>query len=140
MRKTRTLMAALIAVGMVFAAFAPRFASADVLGGGSQITDCLQIGEIASLGDRQLTIKTKFEKEPKTYTLHLHPECYVMTAKRGVFKKFKELKKGDLVAAYGWYKDGKWNARRIDILDPNDYLVKRLAMDAKAGAYYKHER
>jgi len=50
------------------------------------------------------------------------------------------LKKGDLIAAYGWYRNGKWNARRIDILDKNNYLIKRLAADAKAGFYYKHER
>lgn len=120
--------------------------SAGVLGNGSAITDNLQIGTISKIsgshkvGNRQLTIKTKFEKKSKTYTLDLLPECYVMTADRGVFKKFAELKKGDLIAAYGWYKDGKWNARRIDILDPNDYLIKRLASDAKAGFYYKHER
>ena len=140
MRKALFHLAVMVAAVMAFVAFSPRNSSADVLGNGSAITDCLQVGEITSLGDRQLTIKTKFEKESKSYTLHLHPECYVMTAKRGEFKKFKELKKGDLVAAYGWYKDGKWNARRIDILDPHDYLVKRLAADAKAGVYYKHER
>lgn len=114
--------------------------SADIVGNGSAITDNLQIGAITSIGNRQVTIKTKYEKNAKTYTLDLLPECYVMTAHRGVFKKFKELKKGDLIAAYGWYRNGKWNARRIDILDKNNYLIKRLAADAKAGFYYKHER
>tara|TARA_B100000315_G_scaffold252736_1_gene290121 strand:- start:12588 stop:13022 length:435 start_codon:yes stop_codon:yes gene_type:complete len=119
--------------------------SADIIGNGSHITDNMQIGTITDIKVRlgkgsQLTISTMYEKTAKTYTLHPLPECYVMTADRGVFKKFKELKNGDLIAAYGWYKDGKWNARRIDILDPNDYLVKRLAADAKAGFYYKHER
>lgn len=130
-------LAVAVCVGFSFSA---QFASAGVLGNGSAITDTMQIGEITSIGDRQLTIKTKFEKEAKTYTLHLLPECYVMTADRGQFKKFKELKKGNLIAAYGWHKDGKWNARRIDILNPNDYLIKRLAADAKAGVYMKHER
>jgi hypothetical protein len=109
------------------------------LGKGSAVTDTLQIGTIDSIGKRQLTISTKFEKASKTYTLHLLPECYVMTASRGEFKKFAELKKGDLIAAYGWYKDNKWNARRIDLLDPNDYLVKRLESDAKAGVFYRSE-
>jgi len=133
-------MAVALAAGMVFTFFMAPSATAGVLGNGSAITDTLQIGEIKSVGDRQLTIETKFEKSAKTYTLHLLPECYVMTATRGEFKKFKELKKGDLIAAYGWHKDGKWNARRIDILDRDDYLVKRLAADAKAGVFYKHER
>ncbi|MGK7345129.1 MAG: hypothetical protein ACNS63_04910 [Candidatus Nitrospinota bacterium M3_3B_026] len=140
MRKSIFYMAAAVAVGMASMVLWPGFASADVLGNGSSKTDTLYVGEIKDIGNRQLTIATKFEKKSKSYDLYLHPECYVMTAKRGVFKKFKELKKGDLIAAYGWYKDGKWHARRIDILDPNDYMVKRLAKDAKAGAYYKHER
>lgn len=137
---TRMWLVVVLMAGLFVAGPLVGSSSADVLGNGSAITDTLQIGEITDLGDRQLTIATKFEKESKKYTLHLLPECYVMTADRAVFKKFKELKKGDLVAAYGWYKDNKWNARRIDILNPNDYLVKRLDADAKAGSFYKHER
>ncbi|MDH4183384.1 MAG: hypothetical protein OEV92_04115 [Nitrospinota bacterium] len=125
---------------IVPAASMKAFAEESAVGNGSSINDALQIGEITALGDRQVTISTKFEKAAKTFTLHLLPECYVMTAKRADFKKFSELKKGDLIAAYGWNKGGKWNARRIDILDPNDYLVKRLADDAKAGVYFKHEQ
>ena len=140
MRKMRFLIAVAIAAGIGFTGFSVNPAGAGVLGNGSAITDTLQIGEITAIGNRQLTIATKFEKKSKTYTLNLLPECYVMTAKRGVFKHFKELRKGELIAAYGWYRNGKWNARRIDILDKNDYLIKRLAADAKAGAYYKHER
>jgi hypothetical protein len=115
------------------------FSSAE-LGNGSTINDTLQVGKITAIGDRQLTIATEFEKTSKTYNLVLLPECYVMTGDRGVFKKFVDLKKGDLVAAYGWNRDNKWNARRIVILDANDYLIKRLDADAKAGSFYKHER
>ncbi len=140
MREMRIFLAVVLGAALVFTTMFAQSVSADVLGNGSAITDCLQIGKITSIGDKQLTIATQFEKKSKNYTLHLLPECYVMTARRGEFKKFKELKKGDLIAAYGWYKDGKWNARRIDILDKNDYLIKRLAADAKAGVYYKHER
>ena len=137
----KKVLLSLLLAGMVFVPALTKEASAEsAVGNGSAITDTLQIGEIAELGNRQVTIKTKFEKTAKTYTLHLLPECYVMTAKRGEFKKFSELKKGDLIAAYGWFKDGKWNARRIDVLDTNDYLVKRLDSDAKAGVYYKHEQ
>jgi len=139
--KTRILLTLLVA-GLVFvpALTQEAFAEDSPVGNGSAITDALQVGEITALGNKQVTIATKFEKSSKNYTLHLLPECYVMTAKRADFKKFSELKKGDLIAAYGWYKDGKWNARRIDILDKNDYLVKRLAADAKAGVYFKHEQ
>lgn len=140
MRKVNVLTAIFFTVSMVVTTFYASSVSAGVLGNGSAITDTLQVGEITKLGNRQVTIATKFEKTSKTYTLDLLPECYVMTASRGEFKKFKELKKGDLIAAYGWHKDGKWNARRIDLLDKNDYLVKRLASDAKAGVFYKHER
>ncbi len=140
MRKFQFLMAVIFTAGLVFATFFVQSASAGALGNGSAATDTLQIGEIKSIGSKQVTIETRFEKSPKTYTLHLLPECYVMTAKRGKFMKFKELKKGDLIAAYGWQKGGKWNARRIDVLDTNDYLIKRLTADAKAGSYYKHER
>ncbi len=140
MRKFQFLMAVIFTAGLVFTTFFVQSASAGALGNGSAATDTLQIGEIKSIGSKQVTIETRFEKSPKTYTLHLLPECYVMTAKRGKFMKFKELKKGDLIAAYGWQKGGKWNARRIDVLDTNDYLIKRLTADAKAGSYYKHER
>ena len=136
----RLLVIVAFATGLFLSVAPAEKVSAGVLGNGSAITDTLQIGQIKSLGNRQLTIETRFEKTPKTYTLVLHPKCYVLMANGGAFKHFSELKKGDLVAAYGWYKDGKWNARRIDILDKNDYLVKRLASDAKAGVYYKHER
>ncbi len=140
MKKNKVFISMVFAAGLILSALVGSTVSAGVLGNGSAITDTLQIGVITSIGNRQLSIKTKFEKNAKSYTLHLLPECYVMTAKRGVFKKFKELKKGDLIAAYGWHKNGKWNARRIDILDKNDYLIKRLAKDARAGVYYKHER
>ncbi|HEB71725.1 MAG TPA: hypothetical protein ENI77_03795 [Nitrospirae bacterium] len=140
MKKTKILVSMVFAVVLALSAFTVSTVYAGALGNGSAITDTLQIGVITSLGDRKLTIKTEFEKTPKSYSLELLPECYVMTAMRGHFKKFKELKKGDLIAAYGWYKGGKWNARRIDILDRNDYLIKRLASDAKSGSYYKHER
>ncbi|MFQ5430975.1 MAG: hypothetical protein ACE5EN_00545 [Nitrospinota bacterium] len=140
MKKISILTTFVFAIGAMLLVFAANSAFAKNLGKGSVIEDNMQIGVIKSLGNRQLTIATKFEKKSKNYTLYLHPKGYVMTALRGQFKKFSELKKGDLVAAYGYYKDGKWQARRIDILDPNDYLVKRLAKDAKAGFYFKHER
>lgn len=139
---TRRIFIAVLALafGFFIHAVTVQDSSAGVLGNGSAMTDNLQLGTITKIGNRQLTIKTKFEKTAKTYTLHLLPKAYVMTADRGVFKKFTDLRKGDLIAAYGWYKNNKWNARRIDILDPKDYLIKRLAADAKAGFYYKHER
>lgn len=113
------------------------------MGNGSTNRDNLQVGTISKLGNRELTIATKFEKVSKNYTLKLHPDCYVQTADRGVFKKFVELKAGDLVAVYGWNltgKDSDYVARRIMILDSNSYLIKRLEADAKAGVYYKHEK
>lgn len=113
------------------------------MGNGSTNKDNLQVGTITKLGNRELTIATKFEKDSKTYTLKLHPECYVQTADRGVFKKFVDLKAGDLVGVYGWNltgKDSDYVARRIMILDSNSYLIKRLEADAKAGVYYKHEK
>jgi len=140
MKLTMRVMSVFFGILLVSAFFVVQPSYADNYGQGSHITDTLQIGVITNLGDRKLDIETRFEKTAKNYSMVLHPDAYVMTAKRGEFKKFKELKKGDLIAAYGWYKDGKWVARRIDLLDPNDYLVKRLAEDAKAGAYYKHER
>ena len=138
----KRILLSLLVAGMVFvpAMASKAVAGESAVGNGSSINDALQIGEITALGNGQVTIATKFEKTSQTYTLHLLPECYVMTAKRADFKKFAELKKGDLIAAYGWNKDGKWNARRIDILDKNDYLVKRLDADAKAGVFFKHEQ
>jgi hypothetical protein len=139
-KKVTILTTFVFAIGTALLFFAAESASAKNLGKGSVIEDNLHVGTITAIGNKRLTISTKFEKTAKTYTLHMHPEAYVMTASRGQFKKFTELKKGDLIAAYGWYKGGKWNARRVDILDANDYLIKRLAADAKAGFYYKHER
>ncbi len=111
------------------------------LGNGSTNKDCLQIGTITKLGNRELTIATKFEKASKTYTMTLHADAYVHTADRAVFKKFTDLKAGDLVAVYGWNLDGKtYVARRVSILNPDSYLVKRLEADAKAGVFYKHEK
>ncbi len=139
MKKINFVLATVFALGLFLGTHTVP-ASAGILGNGSSITDNMQIGEVVKVGNRQLTIATKFEKKSKKYKLVLHKDGYVLTANRGEFKKFKELKKGDLIAAYGYYKGKKWQARRIDILDPNDYLVKRLAADAAAGAYYKHER
>ena len=125
--------------GLVAMLFMAQSAVAE-LGNGSTNKDCLQIGTITKLGNRELTIATKFEKDSKTYTMKLHPDAYVHTQDRGVFKKFTELKTGDLVAVYGWNRDGTYVARRINILNPEHYLVKRLEADAKAGVYYKHEK
>ena len=137
---TRVSLLVAFAVGLLVAGPFAGSSSAGVIGNGSAITDTLQVGKITAIGDRQVTIATEFEKTSKTYTLVLLPECYVQESSRGGFKKFTELKKGDLIAAYGWHKDNKWNARRISILDPNDYLIKRLDADAKAGVFYKHEK
>ncbi len=140
MKKTSIITTFVFAMGAMLLVSGANPAFAKNLGKGSVIEDNLHVGVITKLGNKQLTISTKFEKKSKTYTMHMHPDAYVMTASRGQFKKFTELKKGDLVAVYGWYKGGKYTARRVDILDPNDYLIKRLAKDAKAGFYYKHER
>jgi len=112
---------------------------------GSLPDDTQQIGDVTMTNpsNHTMQIKTRFEKTAKTYNITLQPECYVMKAtgkNKGQFSHFADLKTGTLVAVYGWMKDGKWMARRIDILDPNDYLVKRLAADAKAGVYYKSEQ
>ncbi len=109
---------------------------------GSLPDDTMYLGDVVKVDAKNkiLTIKTRFEKSPKTYTLHLQPECYVMTAKRGIFSKFADLKAGTLVSVYGWPKDGKWWARRIDVWNPQDYLIKRLQADVKAGVFYKHEQ
>lgn len=140
MKKISIITTFIFAIGTTLLVFAANPAFAKNLGKGSVIDDNLHIGVITKLGNKQLTISTRYEKKSKTYTMHMHPEAYVMTASRGQFKKFKELKKGTLVAVYGWYKGGKYTARRVDILDPNDYLIKRLAADAKSGFYWKHER
>ena len=140
MKDLRILMAVVFVSVLAVSAFIGTSATAGVLGNGSAITDTLQIGEITSIGNKSLKIATKFEKKSKSYSLSLLPECYVINANTGEFRKFSSLKKGELIAAYGWYRNGKWNARRIDVLDPNDYLLKRLAKDAKAGVYFKHER
>ena len=115
-------------------------AFADNLGQGSTQTDCLQIGKITKVGNREFTLQTEFEKEARTYSYAMHPDAYVLTADRGVFLHFADMKPGQLVASYGWVKDGKLICRRLVVLDPNDYLVKRLAEDAKAGVFYKSER
>ncbi len=139
MRKSGFLFTVFALIAMVTLAFTVQPAMAKNLGNGSDITDTLQIGKITGLGNRTITIKTEFEKNSKQYELHMLSNAYVMTADRGKFMKFSQLKKGDLIAAYGWFKGGKWNARRVDLLDRNDYLIKRLAADAKSGVYYKHE-
>ena len=114
---------------------------------GSLADDTSYIGKIAKIdrGARVIELTTTFEKAPKTWKLNMQDECQiqVMTTKdpseRGAFKKFAELKEGTLVIAYGWPKDGKWLARKISILNPDDYMVKRLEADAKAGVYWGHE-
>ncbi len=110
------------------------------LGNGSTDHDTLQVGKITSLGDRQLSVTTEFEQNAKKYSFTLHRDAYVNVHEGGAFKKFAELKVGDLVAVYGWNIDGKYVARRIMTLDANHYLLKRLAQDAKDKVYYKHER
>ncbi|MBI5185471.1 MAG: hypothetical protein HZA01_07070 [Nitrospinae bacterium] len=108
---------------------------------GSLPDDTMYIGDVTKVDAKSKTmeIKTRFEKTPKTFNISLQPECYVHTAKRGEFSKFADLKAGTLVSVYGWQKDGKWMARRIATWDPNDYLIKRLEEDAKAGVYFKSE-
>ncbi|MBI3583855.1 MAG: hypothetical protein HY096_07890 [Nitrospinae bacterium] len=114
---------------------------------GSLVDDTSYIGTITKIdrGARVIELTTKFEKTPKTWKLNMQDECQiqVMTTKdpseRGAFKKFAELKEGTLVNVYGWPKDGKWLARKISILNPDDYMVKRLEADAKAGVFFGHE-
>ncbi|MBI5748417.1 MAG: hypothetical protein HZA00_04770 [Nitrospinae bacterium] len=114
---------------------------------GSLIDDTSYTGTITKIdrGARVIELTTKFEKTPKTWKLNMQDECQiqVMTTKdpseRGAFKKFAELKEGTLVNVYGWPKDGKWLARKISILNPDDYMVKRLEADAKAGVFFGHE-
>lgn len=125
---------------LVSAVFAAQPVLADNLGNGSSNTDCLQIGKITKVGSHEISIKTEFEKTAQNYSYELHPDAYVNVHEGGGFKKFSELKNGDLVAVYGWNKDGKYVARRVMVLDPNNYMVKRLEADAKAGVFYKHEK
>lgn len=114
---------------------------------GSLPDDTAYIGAISKIdrGGRVIELTTKFEKTPKTWKLNMQDECQiqVMTTKnpseRGAFKKFAELKEGTIAIVYGWPKDGKWLARKISILNPDDYLVKRLEADAKAGVFFGHE-
>lgn len=114
---------------------------------GSLPDDTAYIGTITKIdrGGRVIELTTKYEKAPKTWKLNMQDECQiqVMTStdpsERGAFKKLSELKEGTLAIVYGWTKDGKWLARKISILNPNDYLVKRLESDAKAGVYFGHE-
>lgn len=114
---------------------------------GSLPDDTAYVGTISKIdrGGRVIELATKFEKTPKTWKLTMQDECQiqVMTTKnpseRGAFKKFAELKEGTLAIVYGWPKDGKWLARKISILNPDDYLVKRLEADAKAGVFFGHE-
>jgi len=114
---------------------------------GSLADDTAYIGKITKIdrGARVIELTTTFEKTPKTWKLNMQDECQiqVMTTKdpseRGAFKKFVELKEGTLAVVYGWPKDGKWLARKISILNPDDYLVKRLGDDARAGIFFGHE-
>jgi len=114
---------------------------------GSTDEDCTYVGTITKIekSPRAIVIKTAFEKTAKERKLILQDECQVQIqttknpADRGAFRKFADLKGGELVLVHGWPKDGKWLARKINIMNPDDYLMKRLADDAKAGVYYNHE-
>lgn len=118
---------------------------------GSLPDDTAYIGKIAKIdrGARVIELTTTFEKTPKTWKLNMQDECQiqVMTTKdpseRGAFKKFAELKEGTLAIVYGWPGDkgntGKWLARKISILNPDDYMVKRLEADKAAGIFFGHE-
>ncbi len=118
---------------------------------GSLADDTAYIGKISKIdrGARVIELTTTFEKTPKTWKLNMQDECQiqVMTTKdpseRGAFKKFVELKEGTLAIVYGWPGDkgntGKWLARKISILNPDDYLVKRLEADKAAGIFFSHE-
>ena len=114
---------------------------------GSLADDTAYIGKISKIdrGARVIELTTTFEKTPKKWKLNMQDECQiqVMTTKdpseRGAFKKFVELKEGTLAIVYGWTKDGKWLARKISILNPDDYMVKRLEADVKAGIFFGHE-
>jgi hypothetical protein len=115
---------------------------------GSLDDDTMYIGNIAKIDrdSRVITLKTRFEKNPKTRTLHMLDNCIIQVnttkdpAEKGAYKKFVELKEGTLVVVYGWPKDGKWWARRIDITNPDGYLPKRLEADNKVGVYFGHNK
>ena len=114
---------------------------------GSLADDTAYVGTITKIdrGARVIELTTKFEKTPKTWKLTMQDECQIQikTTKdpslRGAFVKFAELKEGTLAEVHGWPKDGKWLARKISILNPDHYMVKRLEADAKAGVYWGHE-
>ncbi|MEK6545123.1 MAG: hypothetical protein AAB257_04570 [Nitrospinota bacterium] len=116
---------------------------------GSLPDDTAYIGTITKIdrGARVIELTTKFEKTPKTWKLTMQDECQIQVnttknpSEKGAFKKLSELKEGTLAEVHGWpAKDGsKWLARKISILNPDDYLVKRLEADAKAGVYFGHE-
>lgn len=114
---------------------------------GSLPDDTAYIGTITKIdrGARVIELTTKFEKTPKTWKLTMQDECQIQVkttknpSERGAFKKFAELKEGTLAEVHGWTKDGKWLARKISILNPDDYMIKRLEADAKAGVFFGHE-
>jgi len=114
---------------------------------GSLPDDTSYIGTITKIdrGARVIELTTKFEKTPKTWKLNMQDECQIQVkttkdpSERGAFKKFAELKEGTLAEVHGWPKDGKWLARKISILNPDDYMIKRLESDMKAGVYFGHE-
>ena len=132
---------------VVASLFVLSFAGAVFSYDGSLPDDTAYIGVIKGIdrGARVITLETRFEKTPKTYKLNMQDECKILikTTKdpslRGAFVKLADLKEGTLVNAYGWTKDGKWLARKIQILNPDDYMVKRLEADAKAGVFFGHE-
>ena len=116
---------------------------------GSLPDDTAYVGTITKIdrGARVVELTTKYEKTPKTWKLHMQDECQIQVkttknpSERGAFKKFSELKEGTLAEVHGWpSKDGgKWLARKISILNPADYMIKRLEADMKAGVFYGHE-
>ena len=114
---------------------------------GSLPDDTSYIGTITKIdrGARVIELTTKFEKTPKTWKLNMQDKCQIQVktskdpSERGAFKKLAELKEGTLAEVHGWPKDGKWLARKISILNPDDYMIKRLESDMKAGVYFGHE-
>ena len=116
---------------------------------GSLPDDTAYVGTITKIdrGARVVELTTKYEKTPKTWKLHMQDECQIQVkttknpSERGAFKKFSELKEGTLAEVHGLpSKDGgKWLARKISILNPADYMIKRLEADMKAGVFYGHE-
>ena len=116
---------------------------------GSLPDDTAYIGTITKIdrGGRVIELTTKFEKTPKTWKLHMQDECQIQVnttknpSEKGAFKKLSELKEGTLAEVHGWPSrdGGKWLARKISILNPDDYMVKRLEADAKGGVYFGHE-